>query len=120
MDLTFGIKTIARAVKARRAQRRKIAGPERRIGHNVPHRRKAAALAYSLIVGEEEQLVLDDRSADRATELVIFERVLRLKGILEEVPRIQGLVAEIFVERAAEPVRAAFGNSDNYAAAALA
>jgi hypothetical protein len=64
-------------------------------------------LADSLIVREEEQLILDNPSADRAAELVVLEWVLALCGIFEEIPRIELFVAKVFVQRAMEFVGAA-------------
>src|SRR2546426_11555700 len=68
---------------------------------------------------------LDDRSADCATEFIVFERILRWwvvlwNRILEVVSSIQGFVAKVFVQRAVEVVRAAFCYDDNNATTTFA
>ena len=52
-------------------------------------------LARALIIGEEERLVVDDRSAHRASKLVLVERRFRQSGgVGEEVVRVEIVVAQ--------------------------
>ena len=68
---------------------------------------RADRLTLSLVIDEEEGVVLDDRAAERAAELVA--PVLRLRRVrrLKVVPRVQRLVAEelepVAVKRVARP-----------------
>src|SRR5207247_5691358 len=63
-------------------------------------------LAVVLIVGEEEQLVLDDRATDRSADVVVFEcaRIERIRSCLGADGRV---VAPVVEERATKLVRAA-------------
>ena len=54
-------------------------------------------LAESFVVGEDERLVLLDRAAQRAAELVALKA--RHGSAVEEVARIEGVVAQEFVQR---------------------
>ncbi len=70
---------------------------------------------------EEMQLVLDDRSANRAAEVVALQLVLRLVRSLEEVVlRVQRVAAAEVEAAAAELVRAAAGDDVDLRAAGLA
>ena len=63
----------------------------------------ALVLAQALVVAEEERLVAQQRSAERAAELMRVERRL---GRREEVARVERLVAVVLEQRAAELVGA--------------
>ena len=52
--------------------------------------------ALPFVVDEEEGLVLHDRTAERSAELIVVERGLALAVSVEEVARIQRVVAEVF------------------------
>jgi len=67
----------------------------------------------SLVVREKEGLILDDGSAERATKLVVVERGLGA-GRVEEVARIECVVAEVFDCRSVKRVRSAFGHDVNH------
>ena len=84
------------------AERREIAAPHlggRDRGNHGP----ALVLAQALVVAEEERLVAQQRSAERAAELMGVERRL---GRREEVPRVERLVAVVLEQRSAELVGA--------------
>jgi hypothetical protein len=55
--------------------------------------RRAGFVAVALVVAEAEQLVLHDRPAEGAAELVLLEHRLGLGAGREVVARLQGVVA---------------------------
>ena len=59
------------------------------------------AVSEALVIGEEESLVLADRSAERPAELVLFQR-FRSGG--EIVGGVKNIVAQKFPERSVESV----------------
>ena len=66
-----------------------------------------AVLAEAFVVGEEERLVLDDRPAEHAAELIALQRRLLPVGGLEEAGGVQRGVADELPAGAAELVGAA-------------
>ena len=60
----------------------------------------------ALVNGKEERAAADDRTAERAAELVALERMRIRRGELEEVARVERVVTEEFVGLAAELVGA--------------
>ena len=79
-----------------------IAAPHAR-GRHRGDDRAALVLPQPLVVAEEERLVPEDRTAERAAELVRVEGRL---GGGEEVPGVERLVAVVLEHRAAELVGA--------------
>ena len=69
------------------------------------HDRRRGLLPQPFVAREEERLVLYDRAADGAAELV--QAQLALGGAVEEVARVQGVVADIFEGRTVKVVGAA-------------
>ena len=60
----------------------------------------------ALVVREDERLVLDDRAADRAAELVLREVALRpSRAVVEPVVGVEGIVAQELEDAAVELVR---------------
>src|SRR5262249_7376248 len=81
-----------------------LAGPESSRWYDGLVRKRGDESA-SIIVGEPERLVLDDRSTDRSTEYIANKRILRLhipcrvvNIVIEEVPRRLCVIA-------AKPIR---------------
>ena len=64
----------------------------------------ALPLSQALVGREEERAAAKDRAAERAAELVAIERVRIGRRELEEVARVERLVAEELVGLAAEPI----------------
>ena len=106
-----------RRIEVRRAQRRQVARTERGIRHDDAGHGITGVDAQPLIVAEEEQLVADERTADRAAEFVLIERVLRLRWVLEIVPCVQLIAAVVQIARSMERIRAALGHGNQNAAA---
>ena len=63
---------------------------------HVTEAAEAAVFALPFIGKEEESLVLDYGTAQRAAELVVVERILRNGGAVKEVARVEGAVAKEF------------------------
>ena len=117
MQLLRRVRADTRGVESRGAQRRQIAGAKGRVRHDDARDGTAGIDAQALIVAEEEQLVAHQRSADRAAELVLVERVLRLGAVLEIIARIQMFVPLVEISGSVKRVRAALGDRDQHAAA---
>ena len=64
----------------------------------------ALPLAKALVGREEERAAAKDRTAERPAELVALERVRVRRRELEEIARVERVVAEELVGLAAEPV----------------
>src|SRR5207245_527689 len=52
---------------------------------HTTHGGLCAVLALAFVIGEQEGLVLDDRTAERSTKLVVMKRVLRIAARVEEI-----------------------------------
>ena len=86
----------------------------RRHGSGEQH---AFPVAVAFVVAEEEQLVLENRAADAAAELVLHERrTIHSRAVAEEGVGIQHLVAKVLVQTAVEVVGAALGGDVDHAA----
>ena len=82
--------------------------------HDGRHLRDPLVLAQALVAAEEERLVLDDGSAERAAELVPAE--IRLL-VIEVVLPVEAVVPEELEHRAGEQVGARLGDDVEDAAA---
>src|SRR5208337_3040847 len=60
---------------------------------------QTSGLALAFVVAEEKGLVFDNRSAQRAAELVVVEGGFGSGGGVEEVARVHGVVAQIIRRR---------------------
>ena len=82
-----------------------LRGGNLRLRRNGQGEIRADALALSFISEEKEQLVFDDRAAERAAEIVVVEtrlRVRRAVGLqfrIEVIAGVEGGVAIVLVER---------------------
>ena len=75
------------------------------VGHHASGAQHALLDARRLEVAEEERAVAHHRAAEVAAELILVVRRLRLIGPLgEEVVRVERVVAEEVVRRAADAV----------------
>src|SRR5439155_6355328 len=79
-----------------------------------------AFLPHAFIVHEEKSLVLEDRSAERAAELIIAKRILRLALFVEEISCVESVVTEKIKAGAVKAVGAALGNDVDHAASTAA
>ena len=78
-------------------------------------------LARALVIGEEEGLVVDDRAAGRAAELVLVERRARQAGrIGEEVVGVEIVVAQKLEDRAVKLIGAALDGGVDHRAGGVA
>ena len=77
-----------------------------------------AHLADPLVVNEEEGLVLDDGAAEGPAKLIVVEWILRQRGVVEEVPGVQRIVAEKFGYGAVILIGAALGYDIHHGAGA--
>src|SRR5213594_3247510 len=87
--------------------------PTFRLGTGPPHTLASAAIRHnrelaqrqallkSFVVSKDKQLVLLDRASQRSAKLIPFKRRCA-RGLIEEVPGIEGAVAQI-LEAAAVP-----------------
>ena len=95
-----------------------------RCSSNVLSRRNTsrAALgpffALAFVINEEKCLVLHDRAAERAAELVIAKWILRLASVVEIIAGIQSVVTEEIKAGAVQAVGAALGDNVDHAARA--
>ena len=80
------------------------------VGRHACETGQPAFLPLPLVGSEEERAVLPDRPAERAAELVVAERVLRGRLLVEEVAGSQGIVAEVLVDRASQVIGARPGD----------
>ena len=97
--------------------RGEVAGPFEQAGH-VERAHRAVAAPRALIRREEERLVMADRPAQAAPKDVVAQRRLLLDAIRhrrEEIRSVEGLVAQILENAAAEPVRTALGGGHHHA-----
>src|SRR2546429_9115900 len=76
-------------------ERGEIAVEHRLRGNEADGRRRVVFLDATLIPAEDEQLVPDDRRAERATELVALQAVALGR---EKIPRVEMVVAQEFEE----------------------
>ena len=88
------------------AKTREIPGPHRGCAI-IPYERLRLALAKAFPTAEPEHLVLSDRSAGRAPELVSAQR-----GNLhiEKIPCVQSAVADVFPNGSANSIASALGD----------
>src|SRR5215813_761853 len=77
------------------------------------------ALGKIFLAGEKEQFVLDNISADRSAELVQPQGRL-FHAMIEIVPRVEPVVANVFEKAAMPAVRAGFGADGDLPAGAAA
>src|SRR5579884_183075 len=75
-------------------------------------------LAESFVVAKQKGPVLADRSSECATELIPRESWHRRS--IKEVARIEGAVAQVFVQRTMELVGAGAGNDEHLRTGTLA
>ena len=102
-----GQRDLAAGVACRRRERREVAVQHRRRRHVADVRRRVAALDAPLIAAEEEHLVLQDRPAEHAAELIALEAVALGR---EGVARVEAVVADEVEGAAAEVVGAGLGD----------
>src|SRR5260370_22002505 len=112
VDLLARGRAVAGRIEPRRTQGREIAAAEGRIRHGVGSCCSVPMKANALVVGEEEQLVFADGTADAPAELIVGEWVLRLGGIFKDISGIERLVALVLVCGALEGVRATLADRD--------
>src|SRR5439155_21569873 len=97
------------AVAGGRGELREVAGEHGRRRHERDVRRRTHARGGSLIRGKEEQLVLDDRAAEGAAELIAFQPVVQLLAVGtdggEGADGVEPMVTEEFERIARETVR---------------
>src|SRR5439155_12057908 len=79
------------AVARRRCKCREVAVEHRLRGDEAEGGRGIASLDAALVTAEDEQLVLDDRRAERAAKLIAIEAVALRR---EEVARDEVIVAQ--------------------------
>src|ERR1700686_210379 len=72
---------------------------------NDPH-----VLALAFVIQEEECFVLHNGAAKRTAELIVVKRRLGMVEGIEEIPRVQGIVAQILEGAAVQLVRSAPGH----------
>ena len=96
---------------------RQIAGARVGVGNQV-HAGLVQVLAESFVVGEDEGLVLLHRAAQRAAELVARET--RDGTAVEEIARIESIVAQELVKRSVELVGSGLGDNEHLRAGPLA
>ena len=99
-----------------------LKSPLRSAAVGTNERAHVAALVLVPLQGDEEvQLVLEDRTAEGAAEVVPLERRLLLARLLQEVVGgVQLVAARVVVAAAVELVRAAAGHEVDLRAAGLA
>ena len=111
MDPLFGNRVPRERTLRERIDRQEAAAGEVtgafELSENVGDACDALPHAPALVIGEDECAVPDDWTSQRRAELVTLVLRTLLRGRCEEVPRIQGAVAEKFVCRAVELVGAA-------------
>ena len=90
----------------RRRRRRKVPTSHRRCRHR-PEAVGHLTIEGALVASEEERLVLDDRAAEGAAELVLAGLRFLLGRRQEVRPRLERLVVEVFEQGAAQRVGAA-------------
>jgi len=71
----------------------------------------------AFVIQEEKSLVFHDRAADRASELVVVKRRFGLIAQVEEIARVQHVVAEILKGAAVDLVSSAAGDDVHHRAA---
>ena len=95
-DKSAGQRALHAAVAGRRRDGREIAVQHRLRRHVADRRRRIAPLDAALVAAEEEQLVLDDRRAQRAAELVAVQAVACRR---EDVARVEAVVSQELEQR---------------------
>ena len=80
-----------------------------RVG-NAGQGHHADPFSLSFIIQEKERLVLNDRTSQRSSKLIIVKRCLWLVRRIKEIARIQSIIAEIFECASVELIRSALGH----------
>ena len=107
VDEAAGERQLAAAVARRRRDRGEVAVQHRLRRHEADRRRRITVFDAALIAAEQEQLVLDDRRAERAAELIAVQAVALRR---EEVARVETVVAEELEGVAVHFVRSRLGH----------
>ena len=58
-----------------------------------------------LVISEEEELALNDRTPNAAAELIVVVWALTHLGIFKVIPRVPILIAVVFIGRSVELIR---------------
>ena len=112
-------------VALKRLSGRRVVNDTRQLGKVAPphgqarHRRESRhslCLAAALVVAEEERLVLEHRAAEGAAELILREIGLgTVRAVVEEVVRVEGIVAVELEAAAVQLVRTGLDLQVDYA-----